>query len=144
MLTDSTLGLQATHPDSVNEAVAPTYTLREMTGSKTVRTLTGTSNAGIGMKDLLTVSHSEDPKSGRRRSLIRVDLDHLPTGAESPTGAAAYLVLDFKPSVSGGYGPAVHIQRTVDRLLSLFGGPSISAAVNDPDSNWNRFVRGEP
>jgi len=146
MLTDSNLGLPTTHPDTPNEAIAPTYTLREMTGQKTVRVLTNSNTSGTGTKDLLTVSHSEDAKTGRRRSLLRIDLDYKPTGATSPTGAAAYLVLDFNPSISGGVGTSVHIQRTVDRLLSIFGVGvvNVSSAVGDPDSNWNRFLRGEP
>jgi hypothetical protein len=104
-------------------------------GSKSIYTRRAESLAG-GVATTLTISHDENQKSGRLRSVLR--LDHTLTaddGSGVPETCAAYLVLDrVKQSPIEG-NSAGHLRNLIAQLLSFFTTDPTAAASGNLDYN---------
>lgn len=101
----------------------------------------------------LVISHEEVPKTARRRSMFRIDVQFVNTNAlaagtavGSGTGAA-YLVLDLPSSKGLGSGDRDSVAKYVlARILGFLSENATGAPDFDFSSNENvlRFIGGEP
>jgi len=133
-------------PSLPAEGVAGSFTLREFDGLKTIRHGANTQAAGKGLKDIITISHSVDPKTRRQRSLFRVDFEHTVTDSEgtpvvpnSTETVIAYVVLDYVPSKS-----LAHVDQALTRLSTLWNNGAIASVINDSTKVLFKWLRGEP
>jgi len=132
-----------TTPALPEESAAGSFTLRDFSGTKTLRHGSNTTSALAGLKDLITISHSEDPKTGRQRSLFRVDYEHNVIVNEVATGETEvitmYVVADFKPATSLSF-----VNAALTRLSTLWNNAAISTTVATTTSVLYKWLRREP
>lgn len=125
------------------------FGIQSFSGSKTVRSATGGPVAALGLKDNITISHVDDPKTKRRRSLFRVDMDYIRDSESGTTDTVtSYIVLDFHPS-SAGVNQTSATMKAFARLLTLITAGTSTALLDEGGTIpvgtvMASFLRGEP
>jgi hypothetical protein len=118
-------------------------------GGKSVFTQTSGTDASQ-LEATMTISHEDNSRTGRRRSVLRFDSIHNPTEGEDDVkeSAAVYLVID-RPVKTTMDPTAAIPRRLIAQLLSFFIEDPTAAASGNLDynidsSNANRLINGEP
>jgi len=127
------------------------FELESQTGAKTIRRLTIATRPTNVVDGTVTISHDSTARTGRKRSVLRVDLQYVNPDVDVSGGSetcAAYLVLDRHPSDPLD-STAVHIKKCIAMILSFFTtDPTAAASGNIPydisTTNGVKFVQGQP
>jgi len=131
-------------PTLPEEGAAGSFAISDFTGAKTIRLGQNTAATSSGRLDSITISHSNDPKTKRRRSLFRVDYGYYPVVGETTSQTqlvnTAYIVLDYVP----GLQTSVSVNAALTRLSTLWNNGPISSVISSNTSVLYKWLQGQP
>jgi hypothetical protein len=127
------------------------FSTQSVSGAKSIRVAAAAGLSSDEIQQTLTVSHDLNAKTGRKRSVLRIDVDYNNSSAGDGSvveRASAYLVLD-RIVPSGIDVSQAHTRRAIAEILSFFTTDPTAAASGNINyaittTNGEKLIAGEP